>query len=295
MTGMAYLSLAILLIILAPGIWTFLKRDDEIQLPPVQFVEIEGGRMAFYRTGSGPQIVLIHGLGAWSYCWRYLIPLLAKENEIIAVDLRGFGQSSKPEASYMLDEQGQWLARGLYALDIRPAVVVGSSLGGLLALWLAKHYPELCPKVVALAPATLGRHFRTRLPPTAWSLRLNSLLLNRWAMPWIVWSVVGSWRPLNRGSVSQYLRPSLDQGAPQAFFSTFEALRDSRLPSLFAGLKTPVLLIRGHWDWLVRDHVMRELLLQLPNAKYLQWQTGHHPQEHVPERLAGEIHAWLKS
>ncbi|MEZ4873623.1 MAG: alpha/beta fold hydrolase [Bdellovibrionales bacterium] len=80
----------------------------------------------------------MHGLGASVYIWRFIFKPLAKYFRVTALDLPGFGRSSKPIADYGLDAQSDRLLTALDRLDIKTAHFVGSSMGGALSLWLAK-------------------------------------------------------------------------------------------------------------------------------------------------------------
>src|SRR5438128_2395849 len=74
------------------------RRKSSVAQPfadvPVQFVEVNGWKLRYHKSGKGPYLLLLHGLGANLYCWRYVVPLLAKRFTVIAPDLPGFGQSS---------------------------------------------------------------------------------------------------------------------------------------------------------------------------------------------------------
>src|SRR5581483_1812610 len=103
---------------------------------------------------QGTPILLIHGLGASLHCWHTLAPLLAEKFKVVALDLPGFGGSSKLAGQqYGLDEQAERIERFLDHINIRECYLIGNSMGGNLALWLAHRNPTRFPSVVAIAPA----------------------------------------------------------------------------------------------------------------------------------------------
>jgi pimeloyl-ACP methyl ester carboxylesterase len=97
-------------------------------------------RLAYDRTGSGPPLVLIHGIGSRRGVWKPVVPLLAAERDVLAVDLPGFGDS--PVLPDGERPTVQALARALVAwwreLGLEPPHVAGNSLGGGIALELAR-------------------------------------------------------------------------------------------------------------------------------------------------------------
>ena len=103
-------------------------------------------------TGRGsPAIVLIHGFSGSTYSWHQLAPKLARTNTVVAVDLMGFGQSQKPEgASYSLDEQAGLVAAMIAKLNLTDVTLVGSSLGGNVALRAARRAPANVARIVLI-------------------------------------------------------------------------------------------------------------------------------------------------
>ncbi|HXG78367.1 MAG TPA: alpha/beta hydrolase [Methyloceanibacter sp.] len=98
----------------------------------------------FYReAGNGPPLLLIHGFGASSFTWRRVAPTLAETNRVIAVDLKGFGQSDKPfDERYSVFDQAELLAELIEEKDLRDLTLVGHSFGGGVALLLALQAKE---------------------------------------------------------------------------------------------------------------------------------------------------------
>ncbi len=112
------------------------------------------GALAARSLGSsGPPVVLLHGMGGSNIYWGAQFDTLADGARLVAVDLLGFGESPKPDVGYSPRHHADALAACLRELDINePAVVVGHSMGTLVALALATYHPELVDSVVAIAP-----------------------------------------------------------------------------------------------------------------------------------------------
>jgi pimeloyl-ACP methyl ester carboxylesterase len=117
------------------------------------FIDLDdGGRCHAVERGSGPALVLVHGVTLSSSIWAPQVRLLAPEHRVIAVDLRGHGQSVAGEGGYAMDRLADDLVEALVALEVRHAVLVGHSMGGMVALHAASRQgSELHRHVGALA------------------------------------------------------------------------------------------------------------------------------------------------
>jgi len=96
----------------------------------------------YEQQGSGEPLVLIPFLTAENACYSFQVPDYAKHFTCISVDLRGTGESDKPQADYSTEDLADDVAAFMQAIDIQSAHVAGLSLGGSVGLWLAAKYPE---------------------------------------------------------------------------------------------------------------------------------------------------------
>src|ERR1700704_2225376 len=115
--------------------------------PSLAFRTIHGYRRAFRVAGSGPAILLIHGIGDNSTTWSTVQSKLAQRFTVIAVDLLGHGQSDKPRADYSVAAYANGMRDLLSVLDIERATVVGHSLGGGVAMQFAYQFPHLVERL----------------------------------------------------------------------------------------------------------------------------------------------------
>src|SRR5438270_12493782 len=91
--------------------------------------------------GQGPAVLLIPGLGSDTATWQQLIPALQKEYRLILLENRGSGRSAKPEGPYTTIQMADDAAALLADLEIERAHVIGKSMGGMIALYLAGQKP----------------------------------------------------------------------------------------------------------------------------------------------------------
>jgi pimeloyl-ACP methyl ester carboxylesterase len=108
-------------------------------------------QIAYGEIGTGKPLVLLHGMGAWSYNWRHNIAPLSKYFRVICFDAKGYGFSEKPQSRR--EKNGHQiieLERILQELCDEPAVIVAESLGGLVGLALAQHNPQLIARLIVV-------------------------------------------------------------------------------------------------------------------------------------------------
>lgn len=122
----------------------------------VQYLTVHGHRRAFVMKGSGPAVLLLHGLGCDHHTWDPVIDSLARHHTVIAPDLLGHGDSDKPRADYSVGGYANAMRDLLALLEVDKVTVVGHSLGGGVAMQFAYQYPQLCERIVLVAPGGFG-------------------------------------------------------------------------------------------------------------------------------------------
>jgi len=111
-------------------------------------VEIAGGWIEACTIGSGPPVLLLPGLGGRATFWRHVWPALEDRHQVISLDHRGCGGSSRNDAEYSIEQMSRDVLAILDRFEVNCTDVVGHSTGGAIALWLAVHRPERCRKLV---------------------------------------------------------------------------------------------------------------------------------------------------
>jgi pimeloyl-ACP methyl ester carboxylesterase len=124
--------------------------------PEVSYVTIHGHRRAYVTVGSGPALLLLHGLGCDHTTWSPVIESLARRYTVIAPDLLGHGRSDKPRADYSVGGYANGMRDLLTVLGIDRVTVVGHSFGGGVAMQFAYQYPERTERLVLVASGGLG-------------------------------------------------------------------------------------------------------------------------------------------
>ena len=114
------------------------------------YLTVDGTRLYYDDTGTGPPLLLIHGLGSSGRDWMEQVDAFAERYRVIRVDLRGHGRSDRPKGPYSMPEFAREVAVLLRRLDAVPAHVVGLSMGGMVALQLAADAPGLVRSLVVV-------------------------------------------------------------------------------------------------------------------------------------------------
>ncbi len=125
---------------------------ETLEAPTIRTLRQNGGPTLGYRElGSGPAVLLLHGWPTSSLLWRGVMPAIARNNRVIALDMPGFGVSDKPtDARYDFDLFDSAIDDLLTALDIEQLAIAGHDLGGPIALHWALGQPERVTAVALL-------------------------------------------------------------------------------------------------------------------------------------------------
>src|SRR5918999_2491410 len=116
---------------------------------------LHGNRVRYLMAGSGPPVVLIHGITSSADTWRPAMAALAREHTVIAPDLLGHGASAKPRGDYSLGAYASGVRDLLAALGHDRVTIAGHSLGGGVAMQFAYQFPERTERLVLVSSGGL--------------------------------------------------------------------------------------------------------------------------------------------
>ncbi len=126
---------------------------DRVYVGEERFVELSCGRVCITEKGSGPLLLLVHGLGAHIGRWSQTIEDLSADYRVMAVDLPGFGKSDKGHESYSIRFYARILRELIEKLDLKALTLIGHSLGGATVLRYLIEDPGPVVRVGVVAPA----------------------------------------------------------------------------------------------------------------------------------------------
>ncbi len=142
-----YATASVLVLLLSTYAVAHAQRRNEIS---DRFATVNGVRLHYLIAGKGEPVMLLHGYAQNSHMWRPLIAKLAKSHTVVAPDLRGFGQSAKPQSGYDKKTMAQDVHALASSLGIRRASVVGHDIGLMVAYAYAAQYPAEVDRIVLM-------------------------------------------------------------------------------------------------------------------------------------------------
>jgi pimeloyl-ACP methyl ester carboxylesterase len=252
------------------------------------------GRLSISEAGSGPAVVMIHGLGATKVSFLPTLAALAPNRRAIAVDLPGFGDSDKPIlAPYSAPYFAETMIALLDALELDRADFAGNSMGGRIAIEVGLRAPERVRRIALLAPSLAWLRDRPWAQPLRWVAPQLGLLqpAPRVIVDAIVRRVIpGADNEWTAAGIDEFLRSYLTRRGRAAFYAAARNiyLEEPHGPDGFwtrlPGLKPPSLWVWGRKDPIVPLSFARHVREALPHAEHLELDCGHVPQLERPKQ-----------
>lgn len=258
-----------------------------------KFESVGPFKIAYKKMGKkGPAVLLIHGIGASAFSWRHIQPLLAEEFSTIAIDLPGFGKSSKlPDEDYGLDAQMERILSFCKQLKIKNPHLVGCSMGGTLAIELKENHPELFSKVIAINPALNPK----LIPLKATFLVKMNRALNKIVTPTfvqqIMYRVFNDENLIYESSINSYYEPYKNNpNAITCFIKSTELLRDKRLIKKLTTAEKDLNILYCPKDKIVKPQFIKPFFDLNPNVLITEHKSaGHHLMEEKPRWTYDQI------
>jgi len=262
-------------------------------------------KLYYYEEGKGPPLLLIHGFGASTYTWRHVAPELAKSYRVIAVDLKGFGQSDKPfDGRYSVYDQAELLAQLIEDKDLRDLTLVGHSFGGGVALLLALEadqrldgritrlvlldsiaYPQNIPVFFRLLDVPLVSQLGVRMVPPSVQARVALQI------------AYFDDSKIDPEEVELYAAPLKTAAGKHAIIHSARQIVPEDIAELSERYKTialPTLILWCDHDRIVPLEVGIKLRRTLPNSTLrLVEDCGHMPQEEQPASTLALIKGFI--
>ena len=265
-------------------------------------IVLHGHRVSYRVGGRGSLLVLLHGIAGTSATWGEVFPRLAERHTVLAPDLLGHGESSKPEGDYSLGAYANAVRDLLEALELPRGTIVGHSLGGGVAMQLAYQYPERCERLVLVSSGGLGRELHAML-------RAAALPGAGVVLPWLCLAGRHSVGRMVHalGSLGLRAGPDLEETwrsfvsleepeARQAFLRTVRGLIDlhgqrlSASDRLYLTADLPTLIVWGADDPLIPVRHAHEAHQRIGGSRLeILPGAGHFPHRDDPKRFASAL------
>jgi 4,5:9,10-diseco-3-hydroxy-5,9,17-trioxoandrosta-1(10),2-diene-4-oate hydrolase len=270
--------------------WETLTPEDA---PCGDFAICGDARMRYIQRGErGAHIVLIHGLMDSAEYWQNNIDALAERYRVWAIDLIGFGYSSRITTPvYSLQYFANAVRAFMDTQNIERAHIVGHSLGGAVALQLARTEPARVDKLVLIAPGTFLINYASTLNPVARVPHLPRAMMgftmtNEQARQRAWSNALGHPKEMNPADREMQVRPLRVKGTADALLAMAQSDWLCDLGDALAQIEMPTLIVWGDRDWVVPVSHAHKHARALPNAELaILKSAGHLPHIEYPHAV----------
>ena len=261
-------------------------------------IEITGATLHCEVAGSGAPILLIPGLGLDHTYYRFGIPLLARRMQVLAVDPRGVGRSTKSPPPYSVESWADDFAGMIDKLGFGPIHVLGSSLGGAIALALAQRHPG------RLKSLTVVGGFSELDRATELNFRLRLKLIEKLGMSDEVADYMGLWTLTRKFinsdagyAVMRANQANIRTNSAESYSAFVEALlrwgrcqpgqeQEPKFTSLLSSIKLPTLVVTSDNDHLIPKELSDLIAARIAGATLAVMPgAGHIPFMEQPENV----------
>jgi pimeloyl-ACP methyl ester carboxylesterase len=278
-------------------------------LPP-QFdewqIELHGRRVVYRVAGSGPPVVLIHGMLNSSSHWQSVALSLAREHTVLAPDLIGHGDSAAPRGDYSLGAHAASIRDLMAAIGIDRATVVGHSLGGGVAMQFFYQFPQRVERLVLISSGGLGHEVSPMLRTAALpgvSALLSAIRPRLLGAMWDAGARLRA-REVRAGvyvqAIARALRPLENAGARAAFLQTLRSVIDvhgqrvSATDRLYLLESMPTLIVWGERDHTIPIEHGRLAHAAIPQSMFRTLPSAaHFPHLEDPDGLSAILREFI--
>jgi pimeloyl-ACP methyl ester carboxylesterase len=260
-----------------------------------------GVRLRLAELGNGPPIVLLHGPFVDHSCWDGLLSGLAETHHVIAPDLPGCGNSEKPSASrfgYGVSAFAEAITDLYGGLALGPAVLIGHSLGGAVALTVAARHPELVSRLVLLDSLCYGSSAsafgRLAVLPVLGGLALKQLWGLRLFRAHFRGTLLGPSAQVDPARIERYYASFNEPAARASALAMLRATTDTRdIAAQTTRVQTPTLVLWGRSDRVWPASFGQRLSREIHGARFELLDAGHSPHEEAPAEVLRVIRRFL--
>lgn len=251
----------------------------------------EGVILDIQVMGQGPALIFIHGWAASQRFWRFQLPFFTQKYRVLTYDLRGHGNSDKPKKGYAINDHVNDLKLVMARHNIQQPILIGHSLGGMIALQYTLENPTI-PRAIVLVGAS-------PYPVSSWKVGFQ-------------FRVFGLMLRLSRSRASQYTKERLFAPDPDpelvewvntdslrtpthVVLASIKAVRGFDVVDRLQEVSVPTALIRGEFDSALEMSVLEDMVKVMPRAqRTVITGAGHNCMLEQPESFNSAVASFLR-
>jgi pimeloyl-ACP methyl ester carboxylesterase len=253
-----------------------------------EYIEIQGLRIHVTAAGEGEPVLLVHGIGQSAYTWRRNFDALAAHFFVIAVDMIGYGYSDKPDLTYTIEENSEFLLALLNALRIRQAHIIALGSGACYALDFMVHYPDRVSRAICIAPGGLSDEMPLHVRLMGGSLsRAATFLLGEGTAGRLLRSCMFDQTCLSEKDITEVYRTLHSRESKEVLRRSIKNFDEQDIVSRLRLLPHEVLYVWGSEDrWRPKTPYSETYLAATPSPSLYEMRNcGHLPHEEKPDRF----------
>jgi pimeloyl-ACP methyl ester carboxylesterase len=276
-----------------------------------EYIASNSIKLHYVTQGEGPLMLMLHGFPEFWYSWRHQIPEFAKDYKVVALDLRGYNESDKPQqqSAYVMSEFVKDIEGVIKGLGYDRCILVGHDWGGMIAWYFAYAHPEMVERLIVLNiphPAKFAEGLRTpqQLLRSSYIFFFQLPVLPELVIQSSDYQAIESAlkgmavdkSAITPADIEAYKNAASRRGALTAMLNYYRNLLSNRPQRDWSILQVPTLMIWGEKDTALgkeltygtQEYVRDFQLRYIPNASH--WVQQEQPalvNEHIREFLAG--------
>ena len=274
-----------------------------------QYIITNGIKLHFVTQGEGKLMLMLHGFPEFWYSWRHQIPEFAKDYKVVALDLRGYNKSDKPQdkSAYRIDELVKDVEGVILGLGYNSCVLVGHDWGGLISWYFAHSHPEMLERLIVMNiphPAKFRQGFQTP------QQLLRSWYIFFFQLPWLPEIFLQAWdyklidriftnMAINKSAftsddIEAFKNAAARRGALTAMVNYYRNLFTNILKQDWSLLQVPTLMIWGEEDRALGKELTYETQTYVSNFQihYIP-NCSHWVQQEKPELVNQYMRSFL--
>ncbi|PSB58869.1 alpha/beta fold hydrolase [Chamaesiphon polymorphus] len=283
-----------------------MQTHPSVTPPPDLYVSVNGINTRYWQMGErGSTIILLHGGNGSIEFWLYNIANLAQHHRIYAIDMVGSGKSDRPDGSYSLGYQAEFLYGVMAALAIDKATLIGNSMGGGIAIEFTRLYSDRVAKLVLVDSMGFGREISLGIRLITLPAIVNLLRPGRWMVPAMLRSnfyngsqLPAEWMELRYPIFALPDRNRVILRIGQSNFNLAGVLPQVYQPILdsLANITQKTLIVWGAQDRIIPVKHAYIAAAGLPNSQLEIFPNcGHHPYLEYPAKFDRVVLEFLSS